>query len=1043
MLLSLAASAHGQLNTTVNNFGAGGLGTAGWQSDDTRRSDGVHIINGTTNAPLGSATLDPAGVALQIDWLNNNGSRGNLGGVRLDGTTSGSGKSTLSVIDATSGLSAASVLNDPGFSTTYRWQNNDTVAPGVAFKIGIQSTNWGTGVGQSQNGYVPTRSGEPSWDLLLVYDPAEPTNMPGNSTTNGAFHTSVISQTSGLFYLFDQAGNTFYTPPGFTGKTLAQWAADPTWGPLLFGAGAKISNTQFGIGSGNQDALGTVDFASISYLNSGKIIDFADGTKWTNAAGGTLSTGANWEGGVAPGATVNGLFDLNNTYTVSVPASTSVRTLGVTNGNVTFDVAASQTLTLANDGYLFAESGATLSTTGAGAVSAATLDAYGTINVATTTTLNGGSVSHPVRDGNPSATTRYGLVVSAGGTVTLQSGADVTISQTNKNVGMRVGEGTGTGTLNIQAGANLEVGNSDSFGVNGLTSNGFIVVGDFGSTGVVSQTGGSVTLTDGSFNLGNQAGTGTWSISAGSLTLEGGLHSLGRNTSNRAAGTGTLNISGTALMEIKSSLNNGNATFVIGDRDDSVTDGSGVINQTGGTFRVAANSQLFLGGHGSSQYNLNGGTLEIGGNSLQELYQNGPGGSYAFNLGGGTIKVTGSNLTTAADPVLAAATTSKIDTNGFTATLSGVITGPGALEKQGSGDLQLTAANSYAGATTVTAGTIEVSADNGLGTNAAGTTVANGASIKLSNVNYTTAEGLELNGNGVGGAGALQNSGTSTFAGPITAATSSKISAGGGTLNLTGGITKDGTTVTMTGGGRINVSGTGISGASANSDLVIDGTTVVTSVASTYNGPTTVQNSGTLLANNTSGSATGTGNVTIDTTSTLSGTGTVNAGANNLIYLNGALIVGDSTLGSPVASNLTVATSGTGSTILGATSEIQFDLFSGAGNGNNTGNAAAADYLKLFGLLDSSLGGTLVLSNPNNLTGFADGDSWKIFDLATGPGSISGTLALDFTALNLAPTLYGVFDNNSGNFSIAPEPGRAMFLALGGIALIMRRRRQS
>jgi hypothetical protein len=142
---------------------------------------------------------------------------------------------------------------------------------------------------------------------------------------------------------------------------------------------------------------------------------------------------------------------------------------------------------------------------------------------------------------------------------------------------------------------------------------------------------------------------------------------------------------------------------------------------------------------------------------------------------------------------------------------------------------------------------LEVTANNALGSTDGNTTVASGAALKLNNVIYTTAEGLTINGTGVSNGGALVNAGNSTFGGAITLGANSTISAGGGNLTLTGGIEKDNVTLTLTGGGNITVSGTGISGnTTGTSDLVVDGTRLNLNIQSTFSGPTTVQNGGTI-----------------------------------------------------------------------------------------------------------------------------------------------------------------------------------------------------
>jgi autotransporter-associated beta strand protein len=101
---------------------------------------------------------------------------------------------------------------------------------------------------------------------------------------------------------------------------------------------------------------------------------------------------------------------------------------------------------------------------------------------------------------------------------------------------------------------------------------------------------------------------------------------------------------------------------------------------------------------------------------------------------------------------------------------SGTIAGSGSLTKTGIGTLTLSNNNSgLTGAVSISAGAIKVTVDGALGTVAGSTVVSSGASLILSNVNYSTLEPLTLNGLGVGGNGALQAmNGTSTFSGPIT-----------------------------------------------------------------------------------------------------------------------------------------------------------------------------------------------------------------------------------------------------------------------------------
>ncbi len=67
-------------------------------------------------------------------------------------------------------------------------------------------------------------------------------------------------------------------------------------------------------------------------------------------------------------------------------------------------------------------------------------------------------------------------------------------------------------------------------------------------------------------------------------------------------------------------------------------------------------------------------------------------------------------------------------------TLSGVLSGGGGLTLNTAGHVTLTSANTYTGGTTVTAGTLQISADNNLGNASGGLTLSGGARLLSGNV---------------------------------------------------------------------------------------------------------------------------------------------------------------------------------------------------------------------------------------------------------------------------------------------------------------------
>ncbi len=391
-----------------------------------------------------------------------------------------------------------------------------------------------------------------------------------------------------------------------------------------------------------------------------------------------------------------------------------------------------------------------------------------------------------------------------------------------------------------------------------------------------------------------------------------------------------------------------------------------------------------------------------------------------ITLNGGGIRSTGSVNFSSNRGLTLGASGGTFDTTGGTITLTNVVAGTagGSFTKVGTGILIAAGVHTYDGATSIQQGTLQLTTGNDrLPT---GTVVALG---QASSANLGT---LDLNSR------SQQIAGLNSTTGSNATPTNNTVTSGG--------------TATLTIGGSGTYSYG--DGTNANSGIITGAISLVKSGSgtqtlgdtNTYTGGTTISG-GTLNVTNGSGSATGTGALTLDSTGTLSGTGIIAPAINTNINLNGSLIVGDTTLGSPVASSITLTTSGSGVTTTSTSSLFHFDLFTRIGGANPLGSA---DYIKLPGTLNNnSMGpnlGTIVITNRIGPTTFALGDSWHLFDF-TGGGTITDDFNVDYTNLGLSGDLIGQFDRLSGTFSIVPEPSRTLFLTLGLLTLTLRRRR--
>ncbi|MFC5769758.1 autotransporter-associated beta strand repeat-containing protein, partial [Thauera sinica] len=252
-------------------------------------------------------------------------------------------------------------------------------------------------------------------------------------------------------------------------------------------------------------------------------------------------------------------------------------------------------------------------------------------------------------------------------------------------------------------------------------------------------------------------------------------------------------------------------------------DGNGVLMLTGAnTFSGAMNvaGGVLLVGHASALGTTVGATTVGSGASLGltggitvgaeplTISGVGSGGTGALQNAGGS-NTWGGAITLAADSV--------IDTGTGTLTLSGAIggayaltfasagdtvaggvigTGAGTLTKSGAGTLTLNAANTYTGATTVSAGTLKLGI-NGALASASATTVASGATLNLDGKTQTLASLASSGTLNLGTGGTLTLSGNSSI-GTVTGSGTIKVT--GGTLTLGTGFTNTNVNIELAGG---------------------------------------------------------------------------------------------------------------------------------------------------------------------------------------------------------------------------------------------------
>lgn len=790
-------------------------------------------------------------------------------------------------------------------------------------------------------------------------------------------------------------------------------------------------------------------------------------------SGANVTTPATNSGVSFSAATLHG----NPTFDVRSPANATAGITTLTLGAIN-DLGVSRTITFTNNGVsptnsqiiltanatslldgteINLVSGASAGVTlnlGTAAAASNTMGLFPRVNIGAGSILNLFNAT-PILGGLSGAGT-----VTASGAFTLTIGSLNNATPVDSNFTGSLANGAGTltvikgglGTLTLE-GNNTYTGNTTvSAGILKLAS-----ATALASTSSVAVSAGATLDFNGQSITRNLTFSGTGHTGLGAL--------INTSTTTTATITGTTALGAAAKVGGAGDITVSNATGLTGNvlltkvgvgkltfisSVASARSGANQIDE--GTLRVQNSTALNVIGGGAMV--LNGGTLSLGfdsggtvggvvnllSSSIIEVDRATSGDSShtltlgSIGMGSGTLTVkAGANITSGtAALTLGAATIGGFqlapgnpvfDVQGSNA--AAMILNIGALSDQFIAARSLTFQNTGTGAATVNLNANAASLVPGTVVNLHATP---GASLTV-NSTTTTALGafsqLNLSGDSTLNIGTSQSFASLNGSGSITSSITSILTIG----NVTGGSPPASIFTGSISGANLSVSKT------SNSTLTLGG-------ASTYSGGTTVSG-GTLILANSTGSATGSGPVTILLGTTLGGSGRITAESGKSVLVGGVLSVGNSS----TVGEISLTTSGSGQLLFDINSTLMLDLFTGAGFGNNTLQASAADMLSVGGQVRILEGSRLLIGNPQGMISWAEGDSWRLFDWTSLSSPVSGTFdRLDFPTLpsDLAWDLSDLYIGGTIIIApiIVPEPNRIFLLCLGILLMLNRRYRK-
>jgi filamentous hemagglutinin family protein len=789
-LLSIGSS---NLSLTTSGSGgdviiSGGIGSSSNNALTINTIGTNSSIGGGIDSTLGSLTLSGTGT------------------VTLSGTNSYTGATTISAGTLKAGAANAFAansditLNSGAFLALNN--NNNTISS----LTGAGNVTLGSGTLTTGNSSNTTYSGVMSGTGGLTKQGSGIFTLSNSNTYTGATtinagtlqlgasnvlsdSTAVNINSSGAVFDLNNFSDTIASLTGASGSSVALGSgtlttgdsSNTTYSGVISGSGALTKQ-----GSGTFTLSGSNTYTGATTINTG-ILQAGAANAFSASSAVTANSGTT--------------LDLNNnSNTIASLSGAGNVTLGtgtLTTGNssnTTYSGVMSGTGGLTKQGSgIFTLTGSN-SYTGATTINAGTLKT-GSVEVLSDSTAVNLAVSGAIFDMNNLIETIGSLAGVAGTSVTLLFGDLTTGDSSNTtysgvisgSLGDLIKQGSGTFTL---SGANTYTGltavNEGTLSVNNAAALGTIANGTIVASGATLDINNALitNLEPITLNGGTITGTGTSSL-AGNITL---------GSSSTLGGTGALTLSGIISGSGLGITKTGSGTVTLS--GNNTYTGSTTINA--GTLKLGASNVL----SDSTAVNINSSGAVFDLNNFSETIASLAGASgTSVTLGSGTLTTGDSSNTT----------------------YSGVISGTGgALTKQGSGTFTLAGANTYTGATTISAGTLKAGAANAFSSNS-DVTVNSGAFLNLNN-NSNIISSLTGAGNVTLGSGTLTtgNSSNTTYSG-VMSGTGGLTKQGSGIFTLSNSNTYTGATTINA--GTLKLAGTDVLSDSTAVNLALSGAT--------------------------------------------------------------------------------------------------------------------------------------------------------------------------------------------------------------------------